>query len=229
MSDRYNLKDIMKTTFACISDIHMLHNMISVPDADILACAGDLSVGGTVEELREAMTWLSNLPHRVKIFVPGNHDSPLQDPALLAMFRTEFPDVTILIDETVMAEGLKIHGTPWVSGPWVKPDHMWSFDIWSVEGRMAKWNMIPDDVDVLITHTPAGGILDQDSDGLSRGCIALEHRISNLRNIKLHVFGHIHPSAGMEVRDGIVRVNAGIAMSAHEVRDPFVVSVQNAA
>lgn len=223
------MKRNMSTTFACISDLHMLHNMVAVPDADVLACAGDLSVGGTIEEMREAMTWLSRLPHRVKLFVPGNHDSPLQDPALLAMFRAEFPGITILIDETIVANGLKIHGTPWVSGPWAEPDHMWSFDIWSVEGRMAKWNMIPDDVDVLITHTPAGGVLDQDSDGLSRGCIALEHRISKLHNVKLHVFGHIHPSAGMEVRDGIIRVNAGIAMSRCSVREPFVIELAGAA
>ena len=229
MNASHHLKGIMKTTFACVSDVHMLHEKIDVPDADVFVCAGDLAVAGTLEEIREALRWISNLPHRVKILVPGNHDVAMHDPVLLAILRKEFRGVIILVDETVIVEGLKIHGSPWVPGPYRQPDHPWAFDIWSVEGRMSKWSMIPDDVDVLITHGPAVGSLDLDSDGLSRGCVALEHRISRLPKIKLHVFGHIHPSAGTEIRNGVVLVNAAIAKSDHEVRDPFVVSIQNAA
>lgn len=217
----------MHTTFVCTSDIHMLHEKIDVPFADVFVCAGDMGDAGTLEESQEVLAWIAKLPHSVRIVTPGNHDGPLQDAKILEKLRSEFPNITILIDQTITINGLKIHASPWVPGTPVKGEYPWAFDIWSLEGRMSKWNMIPDDVDVLITHTPALGSRDTDRDNVSRGCSALDFRRARLNNLKLHIFGHIHSSAGTEIKNGITLVNAAIALSDEEVRKPIVVSVEN--
>lgn len=208
--------------FVCVSDTHMKHQKIDVPFGDVFVHAGDLTVSGTLEELYDVLTWISALPHALKLVTPGNHDKDLQDPKIVALLREKFPNIHILIDETITFEGLKIHGSPWVS---VFGD--WWFMIGSVEKRAQKWFMIPDDVDILITHMPAAGILDKDAYGERHGCIALDYRIARLTRLKLHVFGHIHPSAGILRRGQIISVNAAsVRGEGRGVRKPFVVDIQ---
>jgi hypothetical protein len=58
----------------CISYTH--DTQPSVP-GDVLIHAGDLTPNGTAEELHAAVTWISCLPHPIKIVVAGNHDKIL--------------------------------------------------------------------------------------------------------------------------------------------------------
>lgn len=58
------------------------------------------------------------------------------------------------------------------------------------------WSCVPDDVDVLITHTPAQGILDMDAFGQHIGCAELKKALESRLRPVLHVCGHVHPSAG---------------------------------
>lgn len=67
----------------------------------------------------------------------------------------------------------------------------------------ADWSHIPDDVKVLITHTPPAGVLD---DGY--GCAALKDKIAELSNLKMHLFGHIHQAHGMVKENGVCFSNA---------------------
>ena len=66
----------------------------------------------------------------------------------------------------------------------------------------------PVDTDVLITHTPAYGILDYDGN-IHYGSEELFSRISAV-NPRLHLFGHIHSQNGIVKRDSTMFSNAAI-------------------
>lgn len=91
------------------------------------------------------------------------------------------------------------------------------------------YSAIPDDIDILITHTPAYQALDKTRRGKHAGCPVLARRIEELDRCRLHVFGHIHESHGAEVRSrgegrpDLVAVNA--AMSSSSPRVPVVVDM----
>jgi Icc-related predicted phosphoesterase len=60
----------------------------------------------------------------------------------------------------------------------------------------AKWDAIPSDTDILITHGPPFGHLDiPGGQSISVGCEMLRYRVDEIRP-KIHVFGHIHGSWG---------------------------------
>jgi Icc-related predicted phosphoesterase len=52
--------------------------------------------------------------------------------------------------------------------------------------------MIPDDTDILITHTPPIGHGDLCCSGVRAGCVELLSTVQNRVKPKYHVFGHIH-------------------------------------
>ena len=52
--------------------------------------------------------------------------------------------------------------------------------------------MIPDDTDVLITHSPPLGFGDLCSTGARAGCVELLHSVQQRIKPKYHVYGHIH-------------------------------------
>jgi Icc-related predicted phosphoesterase len=73
-----------------------------------------------------------------------------------------------------------------------------------------KWRIIPHDTDVLITHCPPFGILDEVPRQYwleNTGCEELRKRVEALRP-KLHIFGHIHCSYGEEEQFSTHFVNA---------------------
>lgn len=58
---------------------------------------------------------------------------------------------------------------------------------------------VPDDTDVLITHSPAFGILDFD-DGINYGSEEIHMKLSDLY-LKAHLFGHIHRIKDLSLTD----------------------------
>ncbi|MCA9795630.1 MAG: metallophosphoesterase, partial [Candidatus Eremiobacteraeota bacterium] len=102
-------------------------------------------------------------------------------------------------DRSVVVEGLKIYGSPWQPA-----FNNWAFNVHFREQLAANWRRIPDDTDILITHTPPVGILD---DG--RGCQDLAERLERVQP-KLHLFGHIHVGHGQLERGKTRFVNACI-------------------
>ena len=61
-----------------ISDTHLKHNDLDVPDGDILIHAGDSTKRGQLEQIESVNYWLGTLPHKHKIIIAGNHDFGLQ-------------------------------------------------------------------------------------------------------------------------------------------------------
>lgn len=184
----------------CLSDTHNTHDEIAVPDGDILIHGGDATNLGRIEEIAPFFKWFKKLPHKHKIFVAGNHDWLFErSPELAKGFVN---DVIYLQDAGVEIEGLKIYGSPWQ--PWFFD---WAFQFKYKEELAAKWALIPADVDVLITHGPPRGILDENPAGFPCGCEALRERVEEIKP-KLHIFGHIHHSYGTTEEFGVKFANA---------------------
>lgn len=192
-----------------VSDLH--GNKPAIPDGDILIIAGDSLYYGTQRELDDFDWWLKKLPHKHKIVIAGNHDFALEDEG--AKKRLEF--CTYLEDEAVEIDGLKIYGAPWT------PIFCnWAFML-PPEEIKKKWELIPDDTDILVTHGPPYGIMDTLPDG-HVGCKSLLDRVLEVRP-KCHIFGHIHPEYGVIKDDHTTFINASIVDDALIVRNKPVV------
>jgi predicted phosphohydrolase len=188
-----------------ISDTHGLHTrMPAIPDGDVLVHAGDLTATSTMEETAIALDWLSTLPHPHKSFVAGNHDfvfelQPLAAEALVPA------GVTHLRDSATEIGGLRFWGSPW------QPEfHQWPFNLPRGEPLARVWAQIPQDTQVLVTHGPPRGILDRVVGRLGKheGCDDLRRRVAELRDLRLHVFGHIHEGYGSMTVGNCRYVNA---------------------
>ena len=69
------------------------------------------------------------------------------------------------------------------------------------------WKKIPDDTQILLTHSPPKGILDRNIDGESQGCEKLLERVQEI-NPLVHIFGHIHESYGIFPTSSTIFINA---------------------
>ncbi|MDQ4120598.1 MAG: metallophosphatase domain-containing protein [Acidobacteriota bacterium] len=191
-----------------LSDTHNCNEQIIVPEGDILIHAGDATNRGQVDEIVAFNQWFSDLPHKHKIFVPGNHDwlfekRPKYARSLLAA------NIIYLQDSTVEIEGLRIYASPW------QPRFFdWAFNLNRGSEMAEKWKLIPYDIDVLITHGPPNGILDAVSRGdwvENTGCEELIKRVGEIAafgRLKIHAFGHIHCGYGTAEKFGVRFINA---------------------
>jgi len=196
------------TRIVCISDTHGRHDQVVVPDGDILIHAGDCTRFGTLTDLIDFLKWLAALPHRHKILVAGNHDLIFErnPPGAEALLRAHAPLIHYLNDTGVEIEGLKIWGSP------VQPAYYdWAFNRQRGPEIRAHRNLIPRDIDVLVTHGPPAGIQDLTVSGERAGCADLAEAIAKLTRLRLSVFGHLHLEGGRSQKvAGVTYVNAAI-------------------
>jgi Icc-related predicted phosphoesterase len=210
----------------CISDTHNCNDQIDVPDGDILIHSGDATVNGTVEELKIFNKWFSSLPHNHKIFVAGNHDWLFERNNKLARTLLN-KKINYLQDSICEIDGLKIYGSPW------QPRFFdWAFNLNRGPQLAEKWKLIPDNVDILITHGPPNGILDEvpRSWGIDyTGCDELRKRVEEIATfggLKLHIFGHIHCGYGVDEKFGVKFVNASNCDETYDpVQRPIVIEI----
>jgi predicted phosphohydrolase len=183
-----------------LSDTHSRHKSLVVPDGDILIHAGDATMGGRLDEIVEFNRWLGTLPHPVKVFCAGNHDWLFERAPGLA--RSLLTHATYLQDELMVVQGLRIYASPW------QPRFFdWAFNLDRGAPLRRKWDSIPADTDILITHGPPYGILDQNPSGEHCGCEELRAAVERIQP-RLHIFGHIHQGYGTLDYAGTRFVNA---------------------
>ena len=188
-----------KTRLVIIADTHLGHHDVFPPDGDILVVAGDFTEHRQ-SEIVDFNNWLGMRPHSYKVVIAGNHDLPVESNPDEA--REILTNAIYLQDESAIVMGLKFYGTPW------SPASGWSFQL--EDARLyEKWQSIPENVDVLVTHCPPYGILDRNTAGIHLGCPILTEMLQDIRP-KLHVFGHIHEGYGTLLKDGTLYVNASI-------------------
>jgi len=87
------------------------------------------------------------------------------------------------------------------------------------EEMPSRWEGIPQDTNVLITHTPPLDILDRNRGGKSCGCPHLRARVDKLKP-RLHCFGHVHASAGTLELNQTRYVNASMVNSQYKLIHP---------
>lgn len=199
-----------------LSDTHKKHKQIPIPPGDILIHAGDMTSLGNWYEFISVGNWMRNLKEQFKhrIMIAGNHDFGFEFNAK-AILRDHFDrDIIYLQDTGIELAGLKFWGSPWVP-----QFYNWAFmDEDAVLERY--WAQIPLDTNILITHGPPYGILDQESAPRRCGSMTLLNRIQQLTQLKHHIFGHIHEAYGQETIGGIQFHNVASLNGAYRYQNP---------
>lgn len=203
----------------CISDTHMAHRGLHLPDGDVLIHAGDATSTGTSDEVSRFLAWFAAQPHRHKILIAGNHDWLYQrHPDMAGQILAQHPGITYLEDSGVDLDGVRFWGSPWQ--PWF---YDWAFNLPRRGPRLREaWNQIPLDTEVLITHGPPHGILDQVHGGEHLGCEELKIRLAAVKP-RVHVFGHIHDGFGVAQSPRTTYVNASTCTEAYQASNRPIV------
>jgi predicted phosphodiesterase len=201
-----------------LSDTHGMLERVAVPDGDVLIHAGDLTALGSLEEVREVGRQIAALPHLHKVVIAGNHDFAFEEEPAAA--RAALAGLTYLQDELAEVAGLRIWGAPW------QPAFGgWTFELPRGVALRRKWNLIPPNLDILVTHGPPWGHLDLTMSGQAAGCLDLLDTLRRVRP-RLHVFGHIHESHGEMDWEGTRLVNASICTADYRpLRLPHVIDL----
>ena len=195
-------------TLVLISDTHDMHREVEVPNGDLLIHAGDFTMDSrSAAALIDFDEWLGELPHAYRVVIPGNHDGFLED----STRRQLITNASLLINEGIEVMGLKIWGSP------TTPLLGEAFGVVSDRDRAKLYSRIPADTDILVTHGPPYGILDQaPGSEYHAGCQQL---LSAVRRIKpmLHVFGHSHAGYGSFSTPDTLFVNAALPGNGYDL------------
>lgn len=227
----------MKICF--ISDTHLKHDSMKcrIPECDLLIHSGDSLNSGRLHEFPNFMYWFANLDQaKRKIFIAGNHDFALEwqkskyhnkiprveDVAQAKMQIEQYPQVNYLLDETIEIDGVKIYGSPW------QPEFCsWAFNMGRCSDELKnKWEEIPIDADIVVTHGPPKGIRDLTIyDKFNAGCELLMERLKIVQPV-IHSFGHIHEGYGIyeDAVLGTTFINASICtLNYQPINQPILV------
>lgn len=188
-----NKNDTETMRIVCVSDTHVLHKEISIPDGDIFIHAGDITVIGEKETVIDFNDWLGRLPHKYKIVIAGNHDICFENEPI--EMKKILTNAIYLNDSGIEIEGFTIWGSP-ISPISPKFGRDWAFNIERGQKIRKHWELIPRNTDILITHCPPFGILDTNDLGDKEGCKELLDLVQNKIKPRIHIFGHIHEATG---------------------------------
>lgn len=232
----YDIINLMKTLkIVCISDTHN-HNEeleVDIPNGDILIHSGDATGRGTVAEIVRFNEWLGTLKHKFKhiVFVAGNHDWLFEKDHHLA--KSLMTNAIYVENELIELEGLKIYGSPY------QPEFCnWAFNVPRGDKIKEKWDNIPYNLDILITHGPPLGFCDtlrkmmitDDEKGkpvyqesmVHLGCEELYKAVIE-KKPKYHIFGHIHDGYGVLKTESTTFVNASTCTERYKPSNPPIV------
>ena len=200
----------MKITL--ISDTHNKHKYITddLPGGDLLIHAGDISSMGYEHEIREFCKWYNGLDNYTnKVFIAGNHDWGFQNNTEKVKEILDFyGNITYLQDNEVLVGDklVSVYGSPW------QPEfYNWAFNLPRNGYELKeKWDNIPSNTDILITHGPAYGYVDKVIGRPENlGCELLTERIKQIKP-KIHVCGHIHSGYGYTFDGNTHYINAAV-------------------
>lgn len=195
----------------CVSDIHGYFPKLE--GGDLLLIAGDLTARDEPHEFEGFKEWLKKQKYTKKVLIAGNHDNFL---AHIAKPAEYFEEAVYLCDSGTEFEGLKIWGTPWTKNFHGQNPLCKAFGYDLSTQMLEKFDLIPEDIDILITHSPPQGILDKT--WRSRvGCPHLRDKVLKMPKLRLHLFGHIHEGYGVqEGNAGMKFVNASFVNESYE-------------
>eukprot|EP01016_Furgasonia_blochmanni_P025647 TRINITY_DN2747_c0_g2_i4.p1 TRINITY_DN2747_c0_g2~~TRINITY_DN2747_c0_g2_i4.p1 ORF type:complete len:223 (-),score=-11.99 TRINITY_DN2747_c0_g2_i4:25-693(-) len=130
--------------------------------------------------------------------------------------RALLKDCYYLEDSGITVQGLNIYGTPWMNFYREAGFQKYPQDIEKV------WQKIPDNTDILVTHTPPLGFCDREIRGKNVGCGLLSKELLFRVKPMFHLFGHIHEARGWayDAGSGVSFVNAAIMDVKHKPTNP---------
>ena len=184
-------------TALLLSDVHGRYDLFSdMLDADFCLIAGDITNQGENNwgEFYRSQRWMEALSQKYRhvIYIYGNHD------LRLTKHCYNFPNVHCIQDELLELEGIRFYGvnmSPCYNRP--KLALVWTNMTARLEVERAAYAMIPENVDVLLSHCPPWQCLDRTRDGEHIGSDALREYIEQ-KAPRLVVCGHVHESSGAE-------------------------------
>lgn len=234
----------MKILF--LSDTHgaKFHTKLQIPECDVIVHSGDIGGRTNLIELGEFLVWYESLNVPIKIWTAGNHDIILDKDwverqklkntiqgiiaeqqyndgqELIKKFKTIY-----LLNSEFVHDGIKFWGSPY--SPSFHREY-WAFNADRGEEIKQYWDLIPNDVDVLITHSPSKYILDRCLDnGFNAGCEELNKKINEIQPL-IHSFGHIHEGYGTKLQNKTLCINASVLNFNYQLTNkPILVQVDN--
>lgn len=206
----------MKIT--AISDLHGYEP--ELPGGDLLIVAGDCTAGDKFIEWGKFFEWFEKQKYTHKVLVGGNHDNflvngfpkgqieldELNDVQawLVRIHEMEKPFFTYLCDSGIElvtdSNRLKIWGTPWT--PWFQDVDSRCKAFMLKEAKLkAKFDLIPEGLDILISHGPPHRILDRIIRYTMHEYVGSRELREALERAKPKVLvcGHIHENGGEEL------------------------------
>ena len=179
---------------SAISDTHGRAGW-DIPECDVFIHAGDMTAWGSLHETESLVRRLERQLERGLIWdgvilVPGNHDQDCFERLDDIKNLSKDPRIHWLINDAITIEGKKFFGSAYTP-----PFMDWFF--MAAEPELERmYAAMPRELDVLITHGPPYGILDPGYQADHVGSHALLDAVSR-RNIRHHVFGHLHSAGGL--------------------------------
>jgi Icc-related predicted phosphoesterase len=211
----FNTITILK--FTAISDTHGKHQQLSLPPGDVLIHAGDISGRGNEVEVIDFLNWFTTQNFEHKILIAGNHDFYFEREPADQIKKILPKNIIYLNDSGATINNIKIWGSPIT--PWF---YNWAFNRHRGNEIKKHWDLIPGDTEILITHGPVYGILDNTNSGHSAGCEDLLNRVNAIKP-KLHICGHIHEAYGVIKKSGATFINASVLNERYElVNEPII-------
>lgn len=186
----------------------------------ILIHAGDALNSGSLKDWNQFRQDLRDIRMKFRkvIYVPGNHDRSVE--AMTGAIREDCQQLSVdlLIDQELIVDGLRFFGSPYT------PQFgNWSFMYPRTTNR---WENLPDDIDVFISHGPPYMILDNISP-LEQypqhvGCWDLANYLKRIKP-KVSLHAHIHESFGRTVEHGTHFYNVSICNEMYQPLNPVTV------
>jgi Icc-related predicted phosphoesterase len=232
-----NMERYKKIRVVVVSDTHQNHQMIQIPDGEILLHCGDftnrnnwsnLSDNQIPRSIIDFNQWLGKLPHRYKIVICGNHEIGFKNLSKEDIQFKYLNNCIYLQDELIEIEGISIYGCPW------------SFN----QSFRSQWSSIPSHIDILMTHIPPQYILDlayqpksspsnepcSMCDNCVHGCYghwgskSLSKEIHQRIQPRIHCFGHVHDDFGSkydQYGSGTLFINAAADLTKQTIQFNF--------
>ena len=181
------------------ANTHITQQLVEqAPTFDLLIGAGDF---GNVRKQLQMCINILQTTNRLTILVAGNNETTEE----LRIACRNWPLAHILHGEALTLDGLEFYGVG--GGIPVTPFGSWSYDFTENQAR----DLLADCPTncILVTHSPPKGLVDISPEKENLGSIAIRETIERVQP-RLVVCGHIHSSAGQQVKLGKTPViNAG--------------------
>lgn len=204
------------------SDTHSVVDVSKIPDGDVFIHAGDLMTTGYPDDFKKQLTWLKKLPHKVKLYVPGNHDFHLQvypGPALqelrsIGVWVLGLPGNVNYVDYE-LPNGMHVMGLPFVTEL-----PRWAFNM----GDTSVWKYIKNlpsavkKADIVVSHAPPFTYLDKTLTGKHGGVYAYQSlfEAGEFPNVKHWISGHVHEAYGTLEKNGCTFHNVALSDRAYK-------------